>query len=87
LPAGPVGSVWATGSWSDLAWEANVWADISAVAGNTILDLNTRIAVYLRAFYSSPNGDPTTLVVKYLNEECTGEYTARLHKLIDDATA
>jgi hypothetical protein len=27
MPAAPVGSVWATGSWSDTAWEANAWAD------------------------------------------------------------
>lgn len=26
MPAGPVGSVWAAGSWSDTAWEAGSWA-------------------------------------------------------------
>jgi hypothetical protein len=57
------------------------------VAGNSILDLNTRIAVFLRAFYSAPNGDPNTLIVKYLREEVGGEYTARLKRLIEDATA
>jgi hypothetical protein len=29
MPAGPVGSVWAAGTWSDTAWEANTWADAS----------------------------------------------------------
>ncbi len=27
MPAGPIGSVWSLGSWSDLAWEENTWAD------------------------------------------------------------
>ena len=27
MAAGPVGSVWATGSWEDTAWEADSWAD------------------------------------------------------------
>lgn len=27
MPAGPVGSVWAAGSWSDTCWEAGTWAD------------------------------------------------------------
>jgi hypothetical protein len=87
VPSGPVGSVWATGSWSNTAWEANVWANIGVIVGNTILDINTRIAVYLRSFYSAPNGDPNTLIVKYLREEVGGEYTARLKRLIEDATA
>jgi hypothetical protein len=56
------------------------------VAGNSILDLNTRIAVYLRSYYSAPDGDATTLVVRYLNS-LSGEYTARLKRLIEDATA
>jgi hypothetical protein len=86
VPAGAVGSVWASGSWSATAWEANVWADISAVTGNSILDLNTRIAVYLRAYYSQPSGDATSLVQRYL-QELSGDYNARLRRLIDDATA
>jgi hypothetical protein len=32
MPAGPVGSVWAAGSWSDTAWEAGSWADAVASA-------------------------------------------------------
>jgi hypothetical protein len=87
MPAGPVGTVWASGVWADTVWELGVWGDIASVAGNSILDLNTRIAVYLRSFYSAPNGDPNTLIVKYLREEVGGEYTARLKRLIEDATA
>jgi hypothetical protein len=30
MPAGPIGSVWASGTWSDTAWEANTWADAGA---------------------------------------------------------
>lgn len=33
MPAGPVGSVWASGSWSATAWEQNTWANASAVSG------------------------------------------------------
>ena len=87
MPAGPVGSVWASGTWSDLAWEENVWADIGAIVGNTILDINTRISVFLRTFYGTTHPDVGALIVKYLREQCTGEYTARLRKLIEDATA
>ena len=31
MPAGPIGSVWTSGSWSDTCWEVDTWAD--AVAG------------------------------------------------------
>lgn len=27
MPAGPVGSVWADGTWTETGWEAGVWAD------------------------------------------------------------
>ena len=30
MAAGPIGSVWATGSWSDTAWEENTRADAVA---------------------------------------------------------
>jgi hypothetical protein len=54
--------------------------------GNTILDLNTRIAVYLRAYYSLPGADSTSLIQRYLRE-LSGDYTARFKRLIEDATA
>lgn len=31
MPAGPIGSCWATGSWADTAWEAGSWADAVVV--------------------------------------------------------
>ena len=37
MPAGPVGSVWASGSWSATAWEENTWADASAARGRMLL--------------------------------------------------
>lgn len=30
MPAGAVGSVWASGSWSTTAWETETWADAGA---------------------------------------------------------
>jgi hypothetical protein len=88
VPAGAVGSVWASGTWSDLAWEANTWANVSAALGNSNPDLNTRISDYLHTFYGlTARKDLTTLAVRYINEECTGEFTARWKQLEDDATA
>jgi hypothetical protein len=85
VPAGPIGSVWAAGSWSDTAWEAFTWADASVATLAFVLDLNTRIAVYLRDLYSAPGADVSTLICRYLAAQ-TGEYTARFQKLIQDAT-
>ena len=62
-------------------------------AGGTlewVLDLNTRLAVYLRDFYEEPAGDLTTLVDRYLDLELHDpdeDYNERFHHLIDDATA
>ena len=83
MPAGPVGSVWASGTWSDLAWEELTWAD--AVALLFVLDLNTRLLVYLRSLYGVTGGDLTTLTQRYLRSQ-TGEMNARFKKLITDAT-
>jgi hypothetical protein len=87
VPAGAVGSVWAAGSWSATAWEAFTWADVSATLGNNNPDMNTRIAVFLRAFYTAPGADLTSLIYRYLREEKTGEYTARWKAMEADATA
>jgi hypothetical protein len=86
MPAGPIGTVWAAGTWADTAWELGTWADVSAFLGNNNPDMNTRIAVYLRALYSAPGADLTTLTMRYLIAQ-TGEWTARFQKLITDATA
>jgi hypothetical protein len=83
MPAGPIGSCWASGSWSNTAWEANTWSSATVVA--FIQDMNTRIASYLRTLYSAPGADASTLIVRYLASK-TGEMTARFQQLIDDAT-
>lgn len=64
------------------------WEDVSATLGNNNPDMNTRIRIFLAAFYSAPAGaDLTTLVYRYLREEKTGEYTARWKAMEADATA
>jgi hypothetical protein len=35
MPAGPIGSVWAAGTWTDVCWEADTWADAAAVVAPT----------------------------------------------------
>lgn len=85
MAAGPIGSVWAAGSWSDTCWEEFTWAD--AVALLFVLDLNTRLRVYLANLYGLPETtDLTTMVQRYLAAQ-TGDMTARFQKLIRDATA
>lgn len=52
-----------------------------------VADLNTRLKVYLCAYYSvSASNDLTFLVQRYLREDATGDYTARMRQLIRDAT-
>lgn len=87
MPAGVVGSSWATNSWLDTVWEEFSWADLgTGLDLEFVLDLNTRIRVYLCDLYSAPaNADLTTLVLRYLRSQ-TGEMNARLRKLVTDAT-
>lgn len=84
MAAGPVGTTWATGSWTDTSWTANTWAALGAALA-FVLDLNARMLVYLRDRYTAPTGDLTTLTTRYCAEQ-TGEYTARMKKLAQDAT-
>lgn len=49
--------------------------------------MNTRLMVFLRSFYSVTGGDLTTLATRYLNEEKTGDFTARWKAMEEDATA
>lgn len=69
---------------------AYLYSGILAAGGITIAfvaDLNTRLKVYLCAYYSAPaSSDLTTLVVRYLRNDATGDYTARMRQLIRDAT-
>jgi hypothetical protein len=85
MPAGPIGTCWASGSWSDTSWEANTWSGAVVSALAFVLDLNTRLLVYLQDYYSTSNPDLTTLTLRYLNR-LSGEFTARFNKLIQDAT-
>lgn len=86
MAAGPVGTVWATGSWTDTCWTENVWAALGA-ALDFVLDLNTRIAVFVRDRYSQPTGDLTTLATRYLTTEAVGgDANAKFLRMIQDAT-
>lgn len=33
MASGPIGSVWAAGTWADTAWEASTWADTTGSSG------------------------------------------------------
>ena len=84
MPAGPIGSCWAAGSWSDTAWEENSWADSLVLV--FVLDMNTRLQVYLCAIYSADaTSDLTFKVDRFIDAE-TGEVNARMAELIQDAT-
>lgn len=50
-----------------------------------VLDLNTRLCVFLRDFYSQPTGELTTLASKYLREEVSGDMNVRFRQLVTDA--
>ena len=45
MPSGPVGTVWATGTWADTVWEAGVWGD--AVAEYNLFTDGLYVAVNL----------------------------------------
>jgi hypothetical protein len=66
------------------------WSYSGVLAGAATLlafvqDVNSRLAVYLRDFYSAPGGDLNVLLVRY-HAANTGDLNARLHKAVDDAT-
>jgi hypothetical protein len=86
VPAGPIGTCWATGSWTDTCWEALTWATDAFIANND-QDMNTRIWSYLVNLYSAPvTSDLNTLVIRYLNA-ATGDMTARMAALIAAASS
>jgi hypothetical protein len=64
MPAGPVGSVWASGSWSDTVWEVGTWAN--AVIATDFGDLTTLFVGYVDDLKDANplKVDSTTLVVK-----------------------
>ncbi len=54
-----------------------------------VVDLNTRLRVYLADFYGysdDASPDLTMLMERYLKEELTGDYDTRLRQLILDAS-
>lgn len=57
----------------------------SAVTLGFVLDMNTRLYVYIKSHYSLTGGDLTTLMQRYLNE-LSGDMNGRLRKLVKDAT-
>lgn len=81
MAAGPIGNCWAADSWTDTCWEQGTWQ----ILLDFVLDLNTRIMVYLRAYYGPDTGDLTTLTARYL-ADLTGDQNQRLQQLIQDAT-
>lgn len=85
MAAGPVGACWASGSWIETSWTADVWGALGAALA-FVLDVNTRMLVYLRDLYGVSDGDLATLSQRYYASQ-TGEMTARVQKLIADATA
>jgi hypothetical protein len=66
MPAGPIGSCWKAGSWSDLAWEANTWSGAGAAAV-TFNDLTTIWCQDYQPVLSVNGLDDTTLVAKDLH--------------------
>jgi hypothetical protein len=81
IPDGTLGA----GDRQHVAWS---YSGIAAAAGTVlafILDMNTRMLVYLRDLYSAPTAELTSLTTRYLAAQ-TGEMTARVRKLQTDAT-
>jgi hypothetical protein len=60
-----------------------LWA--AGAALEFVLDLNTRIAVFLRDLYTEPAGDTTTMATRYM-ATLSGDANARFHRMIQDAT-
>jgi hypothetical protein len=62
-----------------------LWASSSGVF---ILDLNTRLFVYLCTLYGydPADADLTSMICRYLDDQTTGDYDQRFQHLIDQAT-
>lgn len=64
-----------------------LWGAAASIVGNAILDLNTRLSVFLNTHYGySPHKDANALAMRYLRDELTGDYANRFKQLVDDAT-
>lgn len=62
-------------------------AATAAAALAFVLDLNTRLWVYLADLYTVSPVDNTALVRRHLDGQTSGDATQRFKKLIDDATS
>lgn len=63
MPAGPIGSVWKAGSWSNTAWEANTWATAGVITFPLILgDFTTLLAKHFDVLYAATPDDLNTLL-------------------------
>lgn len=82
LPSGTIGAA----ARQTVRW---FYSGILAAAGVTIAfvsDLNTRLLIYLQAYYATSENDLNVLTQRYLQNELTGDYTLRMRQLIADAT-
>lgn len=84
VPVLPDGTL-AQGDRQHIAFSYSGIAAATDAALAFVLDLNTRIAVYLRDFYTAPTAEVTPLTGRYLNT-LTGDMTARWRTLVQDAT-
>lgn len=85
-PPEPTGTI-DQGTRQHIAWTYRGILAQSGIVIGRVSDLTTRIRVYLCAFYSTPDtSDNTWLVSRYLRNDATGDYTARMLKLIQAAT-
>jgi hypothetical protein len=84
VPAGAVGSCWASGSWSATCWEALTWAEAQALV--FVLDMNARLYRYLCSHFSVSSGDLTSLVNRHMDAQTSGDRNQRFHALIQEAT-
>lgn len=60
----------------------------SEAEGAFILDLNTRLRVYLTGLYGLDyaTSDLTSMICRHLDEQTSGDYDQRFLRLIDEAT-
>lgn len=89
MPAGAVGTSWATGSWLETVWEAFSWADLGTGGVVLVGSINDRMKTYLEAQHIPgifASADFATLLQYDLSIR-TGDYTARFQALIVDASA
>jgi hypothetical protein len=63
-----------------------LWDAIGGVMIGVYNDMNTRLLVYLQAYYSTSQHDLTTLADRHLNEQTSGDRTQKVKQLIQDAT-